>query len=56
VIDTMQVEPVLKNFIEKDGVKVVAADYALDSGVVTFLDEIVQSVGPSPGHTRGPGF
>ena len=49
-------EPVLKDFIEKDRVKVVAADYALDSGVVTFLDGIVQSVGPSPGRTRGPGF
>jgi carbonic anhydrase len=32
-------EPVLKDLIEKDGVKVVAADYALDSGVVTFLDD-----------------
>lgn len=33
-------EPALKELIQKEGVKVVAADYALDSGVVTFLDEI----------------
>lgn len=32
-------EPVLKDLIQKDGVKVVAAYYALDSGVVTLLDQ-----------------
>lgn len=31
-------EPVLKEKIEREGVKVVAAEYALDSGVVTLLD------------------
>ena len=31
-------QPVLKKAIEKHGVKVVAADYALDSGAVTLLD------------------
>jgi carbonic anhydrase len=33
-------EPVLKELIQREGVKVVAADYALDSGLVTVLDEI----------------
>jgi carbonic anhydrase len=32
-------EPVLKELIEKEGVKVVATDYALDTGAVTLLDE-----------------
>jgi carbonic anhydrase len=32
-------EPVLKELIQKDGVKVVAADYALDSGLVMVLDD-----------------
>jgi carbonic anhydrase len=32
-------EPVLKELISKEGVKVVAADYALDSGLVTILDD-----------------
>jgi carbonic anhydrase len=31
-------EPVLKEAVEKHGLKVVAADYALDSGKVTLLD------------------
>jgi carbonic anhydrase len=31
-------EPVLKELIQKENVKVVAADYALDSGVVTLLE------------------
>jgi carbonic anhydrase len=31
-------EPVLKDAVEKHGVKVVAADYALDSGKVNLLD------------------
>jgi len=31
-------EPVLKEYVERKGVKVVAADYALDSGKVTLLD------------------
>jgi len=31
-------EPVLKEYVEKKGVKVVAADYALDSGRVNLLD------------------
>ena len=31
-------EPVLKDLVEKHGVKVVAADYALDSGKVNLLD------------------
>jgi carbonic anhydrase len=31
-------EPVLKEAVEKSGLKVVAADYALDSGKVTLLD------------------
>jgi carbonic anhydrase len=33
-------EPVLKELIEKEGVKVVAADYALDSGAVTLLEPV----------------
>jgi carbonic anhydrase len=32
-------EPVLNEFVQKEGVKVVAADYALDSGIVSLLDE-----------------
>jgi carbonic anhydrase len=32
-------EPVLKDLIQKERVKVVAADYALDSGVVTLLED-----------------
>jgi carbonic anhydrase len=32
-------EPVLKELVQQGTVKVVAADYALDSGVVTLLDE-----------------
>ena len=32
-------EPVLKELIQKEGVKVVAADYALDSGKITLLEE-----------------
>jgi carbonic anhydrase len=32
-------EPVLKKLIQEGGVKVVAADYALDSGLVTVLDD-----------------
>ncbi len=32
-------EPILKRFVQKEGVKVVAADYALDSGIVTLLQE-----------------
>lgn len=31
-------EPVLKEKVEQEGVKVVAAEYALDSGAVTLLD------------------
>ncbi len=31
-------EPVLREFIQKEAVKVVAADYALDSGMVTLLE------------------
>jgi carbonic anhydrase len=33
-------EPILKETVEKNGLKVVAADYALDSGKVTLLDEV----------------
>jgi carbonic anhydrase len=32
-------EPVMREAVQKDGVKVVAADYALDSGAVTILDD-----------------
>lgn len=32
-------EPVLSELIQKEKVKVVAADYALDSGVVMLLEE-----------------
>jgi carbonic anhydrase len=32
-------EPVLREAVEKDGVKVVPAVYALDSGIVTVLDD-----------------
>lgn len=32
-------EPVLKELIQKEGVKVVAADYALDSGRVTLIED-----------------
>jgi carbonic anhydrase len=32
-------EPVLKEFIQKEEVKVVAADYALDSGKITLLED-----------------
>jgi hypothetical protein len=31
-------EPILKDEVEKHGVKVVAADYDLDSGKVNLLD------------------
>lgn len=31
-------EPILRGLIEEEGVKVVAADYALDSGIVTVLE------------------
>ena len=33
-------EPVLKEYVDKKGVKVVAADYALDSGAVTVLETV----------------
>jgi carbonic anhydrase len=32
-------DPVLKELIRKEGAKVVAADYALDSGIVTLLEK-----------------
>jgi carbonic anhydrase len=32
-------EPVLRELIQKENAKVTAADYALDSGLVTFLEE-----------------
>jgi carbonic anhydrase len=32
-------DPVLKELIHKEGAKVVAADYALDSGIVTLLEK-----------------
>jgi carbonic anhydrase len=32
-------EPVLKKLVQEGGVKVVATDYALDSGLVTLLDD-----------------
>lgn len=32
-------EPVLKEAVQKDGLKIVAADYALDTGKVMLLDE-----------------
>ena len=32
-------EPVMKDAVEKHGVRVVAADYALDTGKVNLLDE-----------------
>jgi carbonic anhydrase len=32
-------EPILKEAVQKEGLKVVAADYALDTGVVTILDD-----------------
>lgn len=35
-------EPVLKEMVEQKGVRVVAAEYALDSGVVTLLDNARQ--------------
>ena len=41
-------EPVLKEAVEKKGVKVLAADYALDTGKVTLLD--------SPDATGGNAF
>jgi carbonic anhydrase len=32
-------KPVLKELLQREGVRIVAADYALDSGIVTLLDE-----------------
>jgi len=32
-------EPVLKEAVQKNGLKIVPADYALDTGKVTLLDK-----------------
>jgi len=35
-------KPVLTEFLQREGVRIVAADYALDSGIVTLFDESSQ--------------
>jgi carbonic anhydrase len=40
-------EPVMKELVQRGAVKVVAADYALDSGMVTLLDEAHPSSEPA---------